>query len=602
MFLVKFILFSSNFFLAASVARPRGVSVSMASVYSGKTDNFSCLDNSITVPFNYVNDDYCDCPDGSDEPGTAACINGKFHCTNAGFIPNYIPSSRVNDGFCDCCDGTDEYSEIISCPNKCIELGKKAMEERMKIHKMQLEGFATKQEFINEGKKAKEEKKTKLVELESLKLSAEQHKANLEAEKNAAEIPEKLAKETYEKAWEEEKKKLQEEKDKSVGRDAFIELDRNGDQIVSMEELKAHAEFDIDADGTVSDEEAKEYMEEVTDASHEHFMETMWPNMKDIYRKPVVDSTAEGGEEGAATTGTEQQQQQQQQQQEVTPPPVDTTPPTPPQGGGGGGGGDDEHEEGGPEEDADEETDDEEDESPQDGTDDGQSQAPPSPGSHPGVPDDEDLENEEIPDEEFYRDYEETVGLPTEQEGKKENEVKDKTPELQKPEYDQATLALIAAADLARSKYEEADKKVREIEKDISDVSKVLDLDLGSENEFYSLYGQCFEYTDREYTYSFCPYDRATQRSKSGGMETSLGHWGHWDGPAGDTYKSQKYDKGQNCWNGPDRSVKVHFSCGTKNELQGASEPSRCEYSFTFVTPASCAKPSGPPNMRRDEL
>ena len=36
-------------------------------------------------------------------------------------------------------------------------------------------------------------------------------------------------------------------------------------------------------------------------------------------------------------------------------------------------------------------------------------------------------------------------------------------------------------------------------------------------------------------------------------------HWGMWDGPQSDLYSKQKYDRGQNCWNGPDRSVKVSF-------------------------------------------
>lgn len=62
--------------------------------------DFQCLDGSAIVPFLLVNDDYCDCDDGSDEPGTNACSNGIFHCSNIGYIEKIIPSSRVNDGIC----------------------------------------------------------------------------------------------------------------------------------------------------------------------------------------------------------------------------------------------------------------------------------------------------------------------------------------------------------------------------------------------------------------------------------------------------------------------------------------------------------------------
>lgn len=45
---------------------------------------FTCLDGSASIPFDQVNDDYCDCKDGSDEPGELflhPCIHSFIHCT-----------------------------------------------------------------------------------------------------------------------------------------------------------------------------------------------------------------------------------------------------------------------------------------------------------------------------------------------------------------------------------------------------------------------------------------------------------------------------------------------------------------------------------------
>jgi protein kinase C substrate 80K-H len=110
-----------------------------------------------------LNDDYCDCPDGSDEPGTSACsylsplsppqpvgFEGKdinstpvlpgFYCKNKGHQPSYIPFTNVNDGACDyelCCDGSDEYDQVggVKCEDQCAKIGKewrKADEARQK--------------------------------------------------------------------------------------------------------------------------------------------------------------------------------------------------------------------------------------------------------------------------------------------------------------------------------------------------------------------------------------------------------------------------------------------------------------------------------------
>src|SRR5271165_4574677 len=99
-----------HFLLQTTLGRP----------FYDPTRDFSCLDGSKTIPFSFVNDDYCDCADGTDEPGTAACPNGRFHCVNLGFQPMDILSSRVNDQVCDCCDGSDEWTGLVKCPNICL--------------------------------------------------------------------------------------------------------------------------------------------------------------------------------------------------------------------------------------------------------------------------------------------------------------------------------------------------------------------------------------------------------------------------------------------------------------------------------------------------
>ncbi|KAF9901996.1 hypothetical protein EC991_005433 [Linnemannia zychae] len=150
--------------LSAAVTRanvsntPRGVSPSNANLYvPDKANNWSCLDGSRTLPFSAVNDDYCDCSDGSDEPGTSACGTGTYYCANIGHTPSSIKTSRVNDGVCDeeCCDGSDEYDGQTHCPNVCSEVGAKAREEYDRVQSIQNEGARLRRGLIKYGKATK---------------------------------------------------------------------------------------------------------------------------------------------------------------------------------------------------------------------------------------------------------------------------------------------------------------------------------------------------------------------------------------------------------------------------------------------------------------
>ncbi|GCB71338.1 hypothetical protein scyTo_0010983 [Scyliorhinus torazame] len=281
------LLLSLSSAAAVEVKRPQGVSLSNRHFYD-EYRPFTCLDGSKTIPFDEVNDDYCDCKDGSDEPGTSACPNGSFHCTNAGHKPQYIPSSRVNDGICDCCDTTDEYNSGASCENTCKEQGRKEKETLQKMAEIAKEGLLFKQQLIEEAKRSRQDKQQALTDLQKKKETWEANVESLKAVKEAVEKPELEAKEIHKKAWDEVQAARKLEKEKAKAAETFKELDDDEDGFVSISEIQTHPELDSDGDGVVSEQEAESVLGGVRQVDVTSFRDAIWAGIQDKYKSEAA--------------------------------------------------------------------------------------------------------------------------------------------------------------------------------------------------------------------------------------------------------------------------------------------------------------------------
>ena len=78
---------------------------------------FACPRSGVEIAFERVNDDFCDCAFGGDEPGTAACAGREhaagFRCPGDGAR---VSASKVSDGVADCCDASDEKDMAVDVP------------------------------------------------------------------------------------------------------------------------------------------------------------------------------------------------------------------------------------------------------------------------------------------------------------------------------------------------------------------------------------------------------------------------------------------------------------------------------------------------------
>ena len=266
----------------SDIPRPRGVAPAKASLYPvGET--FTCFDRVKTIKYTQINDDYCDCLDGSDEPGTSACPNGVFHCVNAGHKAQDFPSSRVNDNICDCCDASDEYASKVKCVNNCSELGKEEKHREKQRVELAKIGNQLRAELSAKGKAQKEEQRLRLDELKNSIGQAQSLKDERELIRKDAESYEAAALEVYREVQGVEKAKREEQhahENRQEAETIFAKYDSNGDGVVDVKEIQVRVVFDQDRDGQVTVDEAKYFLDDHEQVDLETFITLCWPKIK----------------------------------------------------------------------------------------------------------------------------------------------------------------------------------------------------------------------------------------------------------------------------------------------------------------------------------
>lgn len=146
--------------LHCCTARPTGVCPSEASHYEQSV--LRC-DGDRELPSSKVNDDYCDCADGRDEPGTSACSEGRFHCANRHHVATTLPSSLVGDGVCDCCDGSDEAHGV--CVDSCAAIAQGLRDALVREAEIHEAGAVEARRMVTEAREARANEARELEEL-----------------------------------------------------------------------------------------------------------------------------------------------------------------------------------------------------------------------------------------------------------------------------------------------------------------------------------------------------------------------------------------------------------------------------------------------------
>merc|ERR1711865_62636 len=576
-------------------------------------NTFLCHEGSSerTIPFSYVNDNYCDCADGSDEPGTSACEDNRFECRNKGSVSKSVWTSALGDGLCDCCDGSDEPAN--HCPNTCYEDGSVYRQELQRQLAEHQQGLRLKAGWIQTANEKRRSATSKMVELRVQLPAVKQNAELLKQEKEAAEKIEDAHKDTLRateeivKAAEEaaKKKKKEEEKAKEEEKPTEEEivppaetaaaaadaepvkqqLNANERQALALDNACStpvmvfggsdftgwQANYEVGAypgalylSQGAKDDEAGSLKVPPGCVAHvyENADFTGWTAMFSTGEYTAGEMGGAGAQENAVSSirikneGDTSLDDMQGPPAEEEAPSNDATPPVAPtlkcvmwrQTGGC---------------------------DPK-----GNREGKHDKGCFKTIEDggsgycecEGGVRRNEVPcKHSSFRCIDACGG----------KAVKEEPPPPPPPPPPKVTSSNYKDPDAAaaRAKHSTAQNQVDSAEKEISELEKTASAnEYGSNGEFLELSGQCFELKKQQYKYEVCPFKSVKQD------HTNLGTWGSWESG----FSAMQFTGGGSCWQGPARSAKVRLSCGMETKVLTVDEPERCTYVLDMETPAAC--------------
>ncbi|PNS15820.1 Glucosidase 2 subunit beta [Sphaceloma murrayae] len=550
---------------ASDSARPRGVGPDFAKFYKN-SETFTCISNpSVKLPFSRVNDDFCDCPDGSDEPGTAACaslsplsppspadssiadtINATlalpgFYCKNKGHTPSYIPFTAVNDGICDydlCCDGSDEFGGLVKCTDKCDSIGKEFRKHAEARQKTLNAARAKRRELVTEAARLRKE--------------VEDEIKNLETQITAAEVTVKQSQDT-----------LKDVEKRERGRMAKGNSGKAGEVAILVGQAKQRTQELRDNLIRVREERetAKTRLEEL-----EQLLSTFKVEYNPNFNDEGVKRAVRAWEDYSARDKSAiSDAAHDRDLDEIT------------------------------------KTDEE-----------------------AGLNWDSFLSSSEPENPELDLLYSFEAYLPAPLRDWLDHQLRTLRQSLidngilAQPHDTPAPTESKAVTD-ARNAVQTAENSLSSLRTNLDNHRSDLTKDYGQDDVFRPLAKQCITQDSGEYTYEMCYLGSTTQKPKKGGGNTGMGNFASLEvvdvddevradgkGLGSGKRLAMKFENGQHCWNGPNRSTMVIMACAEKGEIWKVTEEEKCVYRMEVGTPAVCgweAERKGEEGVpRRDEL